>query len=69
MQTLLEINLKDRISIQPGERNKGGIQLSFMKPKVTTRDLVIFTRQFATMIDSGLPLVQCWDIQPVSRQK
>jgi len=35
----------------------------FMKPKVTTKDLVIFTRQFATMIDSGLPLVQCLDIQ------
>ena len=35
----------------------------FMKPKVATKDLVIFTRQFATMIDSGLPLVQCLDIQ------
>jgi type IV pilus assembly protein PilC len=42
---------------------KGGIEISFFKPKVTTRDLVIFTRQFATMIDSGLPLVQCLDIQ------
>src|SRR5512135_2677477 len=30
--------------------------------KVETKDLVIFTRQFATMIDSGLPLVQCLDI-------
>ncbi len=29
---------------------------------VSTRDLVIFTRQFATMIDAGLPLVQCLDI-------
>jgi type IV pilus assembly protein PilC len=27
-----------------------------------TRDLVIFTRQFATMIDAGLPLVQCLEI-------
>ncbi len=35
----------------------------FLKPKVTTKDLVVFTRQFATMIDSGLPLVQCLDIQ------
>lgn len=34
-----------------------------MKGKVGTKDLVIFTRQFATMIDSGLPLVQCLDIQ------
>ncbi|MEC7949324.1 MAG: type II secretion system F family protein, partial [Myxococcota bacterium] len=35
---------------------------AFLKPKVTTKDLVIFTRQFSTMIDSGLPLVQCLDI-------
>jgi type IV pilus assembly protein PilC len=33
-----------------------------MQPKVTTKDLVVFTRQFATMIDAGLPLVQCLDI-------
>src|SRR3989440_8182358 len=26
------------------------------------KDLVVFTRQFATMIDAGLPLVQCLDI-------
>ena len=30
--------------------------------KVTTKEIVIFTRQFATMIDAGLPLVQCLDI-------
>lgn len=35
----------------------------FFKGKVTNKDLVLFTRQFATMIDSGLPLVQCLDIQ------
>ena len=29
---------------------------------VTTRDIVIFTRQFATMINAGLPLVQSLDI-------
>ena len=28
------------------------------KPRVKTRDTVIFTRQFATMINAGLPLVQ-----------
>src|SRR5450631_1603134 len=26
------------------------------------KDLLIFTKQFATMIDAGLPLVQCLDI-------
>jgi type IV pilus assembly protein PilC len=30
--------------------------------KVPTRDIVVFTRQFATMINSGLPLVQALDI-------
>jgi type IV pilus assembly protein PilC len=29
---------------------------------VSLKDLVIFTRQFSTMIDAGLPLVQCLDI-------
>ena len=32
--------------------------VSFMQPKVTAKDVVIFTRQFSTMIDAGLPLVQ-----------
>ena len=30
--------------------------------KVKTKDVVIFTRQFATMIDAGLPLVQGLDV-------
>lgn len=38
------------------------INIGFLKPKITTKDLVVFTRQFATMIDAGLPLVQCLDI-------
>ena len=29
---------------------------------VTSRDILVFTRQLATMIDAGLPLVQCLDI-------
>jgi type IV pilus assembly protein PilC len=32
--------------------------VTFMQPKVTRKDVVIFTRQFSTMIDAGLPLVQ-----------
>src|SRR5688572_20213161 len=30
--------------------------------RIKTRDIVIFTRQFATMINAGLPLVQALDI-------
>ena len=29
---------------------------------ITRKDLVIFTRQFSTMIDAGLPMVQCLDL-------
>jgi type IV pilus assembly protein PilC len=40
------------------------VGVSFKLPvrSVRTRDLVIFTRQFATMVNAGLPLVQCLDI-------
>src|SRR5437016_3172798 len=33
-----------------------------MGTPVTSQELVVFIRQFATMIDAGLPLVQCLDI-------
>jgi type IV pilus assembly protein PilC len=36
--------------------------VTFLQPKVKEKDIVIFTRQFATMIDAGLPLVQCLEI-------
>src|SRR3989449_6721245 len=35
---------------------------ALFKGGIKTRDVVIFTRQFATMINSGLPLVQALDI-------
>ena len=34
----------------------------FLAPKVGINDLVVFTRQFAVMVDAGLPLVQCLSI-------
>src|SRR3954465_7866846 len=37
-------------------------EIKFGSPKVSTKDLVTFTRLFATMIDAGLPLVQCLEI-------
>ncbi|MDH5674648.1 MAG: type II secretion system F family protein [Myxococcales bacterium] len=43
-------------------RKKGAeISLKFGAP-VSSQELVIFIRQFGTMIDAGLPLVQCLDI-------
>ncbi len=36
--------------------------ISFLQPKVTDSDVIIFSRQFSTMIDAGLPLLQCLEI-------
>jgi type IV pilus assembly protein PilC len=38
------------------------IKLSMGGTRIKTRDIVIFTRQFATMINAGLPLVQSLNI-------
>ena len=47
------------------EKNKG-LEMEIKMPTfgsgVSGKDIVLFTRQFATMIDSGLPLVQALDI-------
>jgi len=37
-------------------------QITLFEQRIKTKDIVIFTRQFATMINAGLPLVQCLDI-------
>jgi type IV pilus assembly protein PilC len=45
------------------EQKKSSLNLSLtIGTGIKTRDIVIFTRQFATMINSGLPLVQSLDI-------
>lgn len=36
--------------------------VAFMQPKVTGADIILFCRQFSTMIDAGLPIIQCLDI-------
>ena len=36
--------------------------VKFLQPKVKESDVIIFSRQFSTMIDAGLPLLQCLDI-------
>ncbi len=36
--------------------------VSFLQPKIKESDVIIFARQFSTMIDAGLPLLQCLDI-------
>ena len=75
MKGVMEAPSEDAVKAQlrsqgvvPGKIKEAGkgldmdIKIPGFEPKVTTKDLVVFTRQFATMIDAGLPLVQCLDI-------
>lgn len=39
-----------------------GMNKSFGKKKMKPKSLVVFSRQFATMIDSGIPILRCLDI-------
>jgi len=36
--------------------------IPLLQPRVKEKDLVVFVRQFSTMIDAGLPIMQCLDI-------
>ncbi len=36
--------------------------IAFLQPKVKNTDIILFARQFSTMIDAGLPIIQCLDI-------
>lgn len=60
-EVLKHIKQQKMIMVNVREQPK---QLSFSlgRAGIKTRDIVIFTRQFATMINAGLPLVQSLDI-------
>lgn len=45
------------------------ISLPTFKKGVSDKDLALFTRQFAVMIDAGLPLVQCLRILGMQQEK
>src|SRR5438876_6437496 len=59
----IETLRKKKILVTSLKQKSGGFGLPKMGGAgVSTKDLAIFTRQFATMISAGLPLVQCLDI-------
>jgi type IV pilus assembly protein PilC len=51
-----------RQRIIPTKLKSKSKDISLFEKKVKTKEIVIFTRQFSTMINAGLPLVQCLDI-------
>ncbi|ROR01950.1 type II secretion system F family protein [Desulfosoma caldarium] len=66
----------DNLTIARQLLERQGLSLKALKPKpkdlleyipvlqekVKEKDLVLFTRQFSTMIDAGLPIIQCLEI-------
>jgi type IV pilus assembly protein PilC len=56
----------NRVKIVPNKIKKKPKDLfenvKFLQPKVKEKDIIIFARQFSTMIDAGLPIIQCLDI-------
>jgi type IV pilus assembly protein PilC len=68
MEAESEVAVQNRLRAQqlsPTKVKKKGFELNFnfsLGSGVQPTDLVKFIRQFATMIDAGLPLVQCLEI-------
>jgi type IV pilus assembly protein PilC len=52
-QSIVVTRISEKVGGRPQGRARG---------KVTDKELAVFTRQFSTMIDAGLPLVHCLNI-------
>ncbi|OQX25764.1 MAG: pilus assembly protein PilC [Desulfobacteraceae bacterium IS3] len=52
---LLDYTIKEK----PKDMFEG---IALFQPKITPKDVIVFCRQFSTMIDAGLPIIQCLDI-------
>jgi type IV pilus assembly protein PilC len=55
-----------RLKITPNKIKKKPKDLfenvSWLQPRVVEKDIILFARQFSTMIDAGLPIIQCLEI-------
>ena len=67
-QAVFNMLRAQRITPNPSKIKEKGtgldmeIKIPGFGPKVKPKEVVVFTRQFATMIDAGLPIVQCLQI-------
>ncbi len=59
-EVISQLRSRNIVPTSVTEKKSKGLSLSM--GRITDKDLVVFTRQFATMIDAGLPLVQALDI-------
>jgi len=61
-----------RLRITPNKIKKKPKDLfenvSWLQPRVVEKDIILFARQFSTMIDAGLPIIQCLEILHTQQQ-
>ena len=58
----LQLRKLDIRPVRIQEKREKTAQKFVIRKKISKKSIVIFTRQFATMINAGLPLVQCLTI-------
>ena len=46
------------VFLKEGKTEKSGLSISFFKPKVTDKDIIVFNRQLATLFSAGIPLLR-----------
>lgn len=64
--TILSVVEDTKAPSKPPQPKAGEIQYRLIggppKPRIKSQDLVVFTRQLATMISSGIPVLECLDV-------
>jgi type IV pilus assembly protein PilC len=58
----LEQLRRQGLTVTTVHEKPGGLAALQLGGGITDKDIVVFTRQFATMINAGLPLIQCLEI-------
>jgi type IV pilus assembly protein PilC len=65
-EAVAQLRRRRIIALQVRPKAQTGSRFHLRGPSIKGKDLAVFTRQFSTMVNAGLPLVQCLDI--LSRQ-
>ena len=60
LRRLTVVSLKRKSKL--GGFGEKELSISFFRPRIKTRDIIVAFRQFATLINAGLPIVQALDI-------
>jgi len=62
LQKLIPLSIKKRNKLLLSAAEKSTSRIKIFEPRVKGKDIIIFFRQFATLINAGLPIVQALDI-------